>query len=369
MLKNDSIREMLKNLFNIKNIIIYIISFMISTISMGQEVSPLSIAIVGACLSGGVPAIVIVGTGLLGNIVGVGTVGALNYILITLMLLILMCVRPPKENDEEKNEQFQLSKHIFISIIFVMFAKIILTKFTISDMILHITLAIFSVVFYKIFVNSLIVIQEVTEKSAFSIEEVIGASLLLSIAVSALGDFSLLGFSIRNIMSILIVLMLGWKNGVLVGTTAGVTIGVTLGIITQNEPMIVTTYALSGMIAGILNRFGKIGVIVGFLLGNGILLYVSEGDFSKFTVIKEALIASLGLLAIPRWAGIKVEELIKTDNMLPEFNNRRLNESEETINKLNTVSETIKDIVDTYEEAIIFHRRRGIKCGVHRKIL
>lgn len=350
MSKNNTSKEILKNLISVKNIIIYIISIMISTIGMGQEVSPFSIAIVGASLAGGIPAILVVITGLIGNIIGVGTIGALNYILIILMLLISMCVKPPKESDQYKNEQIQIAGHIFVSIMLVMIAKLILTKFTIGDMLLHITLAIFSVIFYKIFVNSLIVIQDITEKKAFSIEEVIGASLLISIAVSALGDFGILGLSIRNIISILMILILGWKNGVLVGTTAGVTIGVTLGIIAQNEPIVVAIYALSGMLAGLLNRFGKIGVITGFIIGNAILIYASKGGTTNLVVFKEILIASLGLLALPRWAGINVEELIRSDNMLPEYNKRGLEQSEETITKLNMVSETIKDIANTYQE-------------------
>ena len=341
---------MLKNLLNIKNIIIYIIAFMISTIGMGQAVSPFSIAIVAASFAGGIPAIIVVIAGLIGNFVGVGAIGALNYILIILMLLVLMCIKPPKENDQYKNEQIQIAGHVFVSILLVMIAKLILTRFTIADMLLHITLAIFSVVFYKIFVNSLVVIQDITEKNAFSVEEVIGASLLVSIAFSAFGDFSILGLSIRNILSILIVLILGWKNGVLVGATAGVTIGVTLGIIAQSEPIVVAVYAISGMIAGLLNRFGKIGVIVGFLAGNGILLYASKGTATDLVVFKEALIASLGLLAIPKWAGINIEELVKSDNMLPEYNKRGLEQSKETIDQLNMVSETIKDIANTYQE-------------------
>ena len=341
---------MLKNLMNIKNIIIYIIAFMISTIGMGQEVSPFSIAIVAASLASGIPAIMVVVAGLIGNIIGVGSIGALNYILIILMLLISICIKPPKENDQYKNEQIQISGHVFVSILLVMIAKLILTRFTIGDMLLHITLAVFSVVFYKIFVNSLVVIQDITEKNAFSIEEVIGASLLVSIAFSALGEFSIFGLSIRNILSILIVLILGWKNGVLVGSTAGVTIGVTLGIIAQNEPVVVAIYAISGMIAGLLNRFGKIGVIVGFLAGNGILLYATKGTATDLVVVKEALIASLGLLAIPKWAGIDIEELVKSDKMLPEYNKRGLEQSKETIEQLNMVSETIKDIANTYQE-------------------
>ena len=350
MSKQNTGKEILKNLVNVKNVMIYIIAFMISTIGMGQEVSPFSIAIVAASLAGGIPAIMVVIAGLIGNIIGVGTIGALNYILIILMLLILICIKPPKENDQYKNKQIQISGHIFVSILLVMVAKLILTRFTIGDMLLHITLAIFSVVFYKIFVNSLVVIQEITEKRAFSIEEVIGASLLISVAVSAFGNFSILGLSIRETLSILIVLILGWRNGILVGTTAGVTIGVTLGIIAQNEPEVIAVYAISGLLSGVLNRFGKIGVIAGFLIGNGILLYASNGTATDLVVFKEALVASLGLLIIPKWGGINVEELIKSDNMLPEYNKRGLGQSKETINQLNMVSETIKDMANAYQE-------------------
>ena len=309
MLKNNIKKEVLINLVNIKNIIIYIISFMVSTINLGQEVSPFSIAIVGASLASGIPAIGVVIAGLIGNIIGAGVVGALNYILIILMLMIILCIKPPRESDEYKNEQIQISSHIFISVILVMIAKLILTKFTIGDLLLHIMLAVLSVVFYKIFVNSLVVMQEFTEKRAFSIEEVIGANLLLAIAVSAIGDFGIFGLSIRNVLSILIVLILGWKNGILIGATSGITIGVTLGIISQGEPIIIAVYALSGMIAGILNKFGKIGVIVGFIIGNIILIYASNGMTTDLILFKEVLIASLGLLAMPKWVGIKIENI------------------------------------------------------------
>lgn len=347
MLKDN--KELIKNLFSVKNIIIYVLAFMVSMVGMGQDVSPFSIAMVGACLASKVPAIVVLIVGLIGNIVGVGTIGALNYILIILMLLITMCIKPPKENDEYKDEQMQISKHIFFSIILVMVAKLILTKFTIGDLLLHITLAVLSVIFYKIFVNSLVVIQEITDRRAFSIEEIIGASLLVSIACSAFGNLSIFGLSIRNILSIFMVLLLGWRNGVLIGTTAGVTIGVTLGIIAQNDPIIVAEYAVAGMIAGLFNKYGKIGVVAGFVIGNGILIYVTKGDTSNFAMFKEILVAAIGLLAVPNWVGIDIEELNPKENYFPSFKNNRLSQGEETVNQLNMVSETIKDIADTYE--------------------
>lgn len=95
MLKDN--KELIKNLFSVKNIIIYVLAFMVSMVGMGQDVSPFSIAMVGACLASKVPAIVVLIVGLIGNIFGVGTIGALNYILIILMLLITMCIKPPRK--------------------------------------------------------------------------------------------------------------------------------------------------------------------------------------------------------------------------------------------------------------------------------
>lgn len=340
------------NIFTKDNIILYIIIFMVSTIGIGQDISPFSLAIVAACIASGIPILGVAVMGLLGNAVAFGTAGALNYMITLLVLILTFYIIKPTYNDENRNEKIKIALNIFISIFIVNAVKLLITGFTVYDALVAITLAIVSVVFYKIFVNSLVVIQEFRERKAFSIEEVIGASLLLAIAFSSLGDFSIYGFSIRNILSILIVLILGWKNGILIGTTSGVAIGVTLGVIAGTEPIMVAAYAISGMIAGILNRFGRIGVIVGFIIGNGILAYISNGGTSELIVFKEILIASIGLLAMPKNISINIEEFMGKNNLLPVSPNGTLSKSKEkeAVDKLNTVSSAIKDMADTYKE-------------------
>lgn len=217
------------------------------------------------------------------------------------------------------------------------------------DIFVAISISIVTFIFYKIFVNSLNVLVNFNQKRAFSIEEVIGTSLLLSISLCFLGDFKILGFSIKNVLSIFIVLVLGWKNGILVGTTSGVTIGVTIGIIDNNEPAVVAAYALSGMIAGALNRLGRPGVILGFIFGNIILSYASNGGMENLIVFKEILIAGIGLLAVPRKLNLQIEDLIGTDKFLPPANNRGLNKSNEVAEKLSNVSKAVEDIANTYK--------------------
>ena len=146
------------------------------------------------------------------------------------------------------------------------------------------------------------------------------------------------------------VLALGWKNGMLVGATSGVTIGVTLGIISGNEPVIIAAYAISGLIAGILNRFGKIGVVLGFVLGNILITYLSNGGVENLIVFKEILIAGIGLLALPKNIKLDIENIIGDKPFLPVASNRGLDKSKETIEKLKNMSEAVEQMANSYTD-------------------
>ncbi len=281
---------------------------------------------------------------------GYGWTSILSYIITLLIFFASFLVKEPTYNDSTRNEKIKLGKRIFFASLIVNVIKVFIKQFLIYDLLVAITVSMVVYIFYKIFVNALGLITNYNEKMAFSIEEVLASSLLASIALCALQDIQILGFSIRNVLSIFIVLVLGWKNGILVGTTAGATIGVTLGIIANSEPMVVASYAISGMIAGILNRFGKIGVICGFVLGNVVLSYVSNGLISNLIVFKEILIAGVALLAVPRNINLKIENIIGENKFLPIGVNRGLNKSKETVSKLNNVSKMVNEMADTYKD-------------------
>lgn len=342
---------MLANVFELRNIAIYIVSLMVSMVGMGNTISPFAVSIFAACFATQIPLLGVVVVSLIGTGISFGIEGLLTYMLTALVMIATFFIIKPKYNLDERNEKLKVAKHVFIASIIVQLAKMFMAGFTIYDFLVSFTFSIISVVFYKIFVNSLTVLQDFKESRAFSIEEVMGTSLLLAIAVSCFGDLAIFGFGIRNILSILIVMFLGWKNGILVGTTSGVTIGVTLGIIANTEPIMIAAYAISGMVAGVLNRFGKPGVIVGFCLGNIVLAYVSNGYTIELIHFKEILIASIGLLAIPKKVNINIEDFMQNGSKLfPDFPNRGLNRSKEAAEQLNNVSQTIKQMAKTYKK-------------------
>ena len=347
--RNDNSRvNMFSNVFAKNNIPLYIVSFMLSFVGVGGEFSIFSISMLGGCIASSVPILGIIIVSLIGNLIKYGVGGALGYFLTALVMIATLFIFKPMYNEQERNEKIKIGKNVFLSTIIIQAVKLGISGFTMYDIFFGITISIVALVFYKIFVNAIIVIQEFYTRRAFSIEEVIGASLLLAIAVGAFGNTNILGFSITNILSIFIVMFLGWKNGILVGTTTGVSIGVTLGVITGSEPIMIAAYAISGMISGILNRFGKIGVIVGFALGNVLLAYVSNGYTIELIHFKEILIASIGLLAVPKTIHIELEEFIGNAKFLPGVPSRALNKSKEMAEHLNNVSEAIQEMATTY---------------------
>lgn len=147
--------------------------------------------------------------------------------------------------DETRNEKQKLGLYLFLATFVVQAGKMFFDIFLIYDLLTSLMTAITAYIFYKIFANSLIVIKGYGEKKAFSVEEVIGASILITVAVSAISGLKIYGFSITNIISIMLVLVLGWRNGMLVGGTAGITIGMILGIITNSEPVLIASFAIS----------------------------------------------------------------------------------------------------------------------------
>ena len=104
------------------------------------------------------------------------------------------------------------------------------------------------------------------------------------------------------------------------------------------------------MIAGILNKFGRIGVIIGFCLGNALLTYFANGNTVPVITIREVLIASLGLLLLPKNVDFNIEDIISKTKLLPGTAGQIEGKKEETVYKLNSMSETISEMAKSYVE-------------------
>ena len=347
------IKELIKKFFAKQNIILYIISLMVSMVSFGGNSSlglaPFALAIVAATISNGIPIGVAYILTCIGTFVGFGAGGLVSYIITSVVFFASLFIFKTRIQDD-CNEKRKVGKNLVIASLIVQIVPIMFGTFYLYDLLIGIMQAIVVFIFYKIFANSISVVRDFSYKKVFSIEELMGASMMIAIAFAALTPVHVFGFSVKNILCILIVLILGWKNGMLVGATGGITIGIVLGIIDTGDPIMIAAFAISGLLAGLLSRFGKPGVIIGFVLGNTVLTYVSNGNVVPVIVFQEILIASLGLLLIPKKVEFAIEDVFNNSKLLPETTGRALEGSKETIRKLTNISETISELAQSYSQ-------------------
>lgn len=333
-----------------QNLFLYLVSFMMSMVSAGDGMAPFGMAIFAAACSNSIPVIFIYTVTMIGTALKFGSAGVLNYLLISLLFVAMILIFKPWYQEEYKNERRKLGRYVFLATLIINTIEVFFNGFLVYTFLLGIATSITTYIFYKIFSESLIVIREWGIKEAFSIEEIMGAALMVSVALLAISNVTLFGLNVGQVLMIIIILVLGWKNGIMVGATAGITIGTVIGIIGNAETMLIASFALSGMIAGILNKFGKIGVIIGFMLGNALLTYIYNGNTVAVIYFKEILVASLGLILVPKNIKINIDDLFDKSSALPHGPIYKLTEDKYAASKLNNVSDAIQVMSDTYKD-------------------
>ena len=77
------------------------------------------------------------------------------------------------------------------------------------------------------------------------------------------------------------------------------------------------------------------------------------GNTVAIITAREILIASLGLLAIPKSVSLDITDIVGDGIKLLPASGGRIEESKETIHKLNSVSETISEMAKSYNEVAV----------------
>lgn len=340
-IKNSKLKLVLKEMFKKNNIIIYILTFLVSSISIKSEIAPFGLAILAACMGTTIPVFMVCIISGISTLIFHGIDGFSSFFYIVLLFFLMNFMFKPKVSLEERNEILMVGGKVFWASFIYYFIKNITGVFLLYDLFMGIVISALIYIFYKIFVNGIAVIKDFKEKVAFSIEEIIAATLIVSIAVSTLKNVVIFDLSIANIIIIFMILVLGLKNGMLLGASAGVSIGLAMMLTGSGNILFLAVLAVSGVLAGFLNNFGKIGVIVGFVLGNAVITYLVTGNIVQVVYYREILISSIALLFVPVSFKIKIKEIMPKEKFLPNMADKRLDGYTEIKEKIDMVSQTI----------------------------
>lgn len=331
-----------KKFFDKKSIVIYLLSIFIGTCKLASGATPFGLALLGAIADSKFP--LIIPWILIGASTGIsfGWTCFLKFIISSLIFII--CKSFLKENTKTGNSAKILFATAISEIIILLSSQTL-----IYDAVMAAFMSTTTAIFYLVFSEGLPVILEFEKKKIDSHETLMAAGILFAVVISAFGDLNILGLSLRGIVSVLIVLLLGWKRGAVVGVISGVSISLVLGIMGIADASTVATYAVCGLLSGVLSRFGKIGAIIGFILGNAIWVFYLNASTEVVIPIGEIIIASIALLFMPKRVSNFIDDIFDYDNSLEEKRLAGLL-PESTIFKLNAVSEVAEDMAVNVEK-------------------
>ena len=344
------IKENFKSIFKYQNIIIYILTFFLATISLKEDFLPFGIAMLAATLSSTIPVIGVFIISIIATAVSVGLNGTLNYIMTAIIYFILVLIFKPKVAIDERNELLKTGSKLYIAYFVTNIIRTYSGTLSLYNIFMSAVYAGLVYVFYKIFVNGLIIFKYFNIKSAFTLEEIIGATILVTIATSFFSRFNFWNTNLCYILVCFMIMLLALKGGVLASMSTGISLGLILVILNLGNLELLGMLALGGVFSGILGKLGKIGSILGFALGTIIITYLSRVQAFAILSYQNIIIASIFLIFVPKKAKIKFEDLIGRSKLLTNLGENRLTENKEVAEKLNTLSNTILENISNEEE-------------------
>lgn len=330
-----------------------ILAFFISRASLVDKLTPFGIAFISACLISGRSSIYV----LISTIIGIYTIhgiGGMEYALAAVTITVLF-------NILKKTREYSLIiSSLLASSVFILIMSLYSIVF--NDFLIYDLLVIgFEglIVFTMTYIFSYTLNPKVERIRGN--ERVISIFITSALLLAGLQEMSIYGVSIKNIISIIMILYVGYTKGAFIGSAIGITLGIVSYISQPQMPFILSIYGLAGLLAGVFKEQGKIGSILGFVMGNGIMSFYINGYGVSFINLKE-LIASIVLFVLLYKPMSKVlpeyMEGITFEKKEKSYSHRK---DEMTINKLNELSEVFNEIGQTFRKSIEESRGYNVK--------
>lgn len=152
--------------------------------------------------------------------------------------------------------------------------------------------------------------KEINTNYFYSIEELISLAILMCLIIAGVGELSIAGVAIRDILALAVIITVAYSAGSNAGAVVGVTMGLIIGIVNNDILLATTLYGICGLVVGIFTETGKVFSILAYFVVSFIIMTYSN-NFNKPMIIQ--VVASAVIMAlIPK-------NIIK--NLLSELNN------------------------------------------------
>lgn len=273
----------------------------------------------------------------------------LVYINAACMLLFSVLCVPLKDTGARMNIKAALM--MLVSVLVPQLMLSALQGFLLYDVLKAVFSSFIGFVLYIIFRFSLPVFSGTVKKLLLDGEEAISVAITAVLVLSGMGALQIAGFSVRNILCVLLLLLYSYKCGAGTGAAAGAAIGLVIGISSGFTPSVAGTYAICGMLAGILGNLGRVGAALGFLLGNMFLVVYFNGTVESMLFMKEIAVSCVVFLVIPDNLVSRLTSPFIRDTAVLEDRrgySRRIRDI--TVERLSKFSKAFSDLSKTFSE-------------------
>jgi len=189
-----------------------------------------------------------------------------------------------------------------------------------------------------------------TSLTRFTADEVVCIFVCVLGLIMGLGDWNFHNVELRSVVSRLLVLVAALLGGGGAGAGIGALVGIVPSLSEMVAPSIVGMYAFSGLLAGAFNGFGRVGVVMGFFLGNLLLaLYLLNTPLILYSLAASAAAAGF-FLVIPERFLILFGKVFNFNSDWPAKERtgdwvRRL-----AVHRLNNMTKVFSDLAGTLDE-------------------
>lgn len=325
-------------------LVLIVVSFLLGRVTVLERLYPFGIAFLGAYLIFKKPNRVVLAGVIAGEFSALG-LGGFSYYLGAFFIYVYF-------SKYKDNKRYSLIVSSMIVAIIFLAARLIGINVLQTVSIYDIILVGFEgvLVFTMTYVFSFSFPLEEFGSKEVSNEKMVCSFITLALVLSGLNNISILGASIKNIISIFLVLSLAYNQGIYMGATTGILLGMVAYISNIEMPFVIAILGVGGMLSGLFKELGKSGSIIGFILGNGMISYYINGMGASFLTYEELLVSSIIFLALYNKIQIKVESLFKPNNKIRNnFENRKF---ELASKRLTNMSELLESMANTFRNTL-----------------
>jgi len=167
--------------------------------------------------------------------------------------------------------------------------------------------------------------------------------------IMGMGTWQVANIELSSTLSRFIVILAAFLGGGGSGAGIGALVGVVPSLSEMVAPSVIGIYAFSGLLAGAFNSFGRVGVVMGFFLGNLLLaLYLLDPQLI-LSSLTASVVAAVLFFAIPKNWLTKVGKIFNSSLVWSARSRKEEGIRQLTLQKLTNVSRVFDEIACTLE--------------------